>query len=172
MFRWFVRNLLFLYVINEVEFGQDILQGYVSSYHLYVWFFVNLDDIFVTICTSFRKHCDFHPIYSQRKNGSTTWTATRPHIHEGVAPRNLWPPFPVAVSDFRYPDEQEQTGDGKDFTVKPSDDSLIALVEDFSQALLGFVNWSLPPSRDGRPRWRRVADLAGANGSSKQAGRL
>ena len=32
----FVRNLLFLYLTNEVEFGQDILQGCVSSYHLHV----------------------------------------------------------------------------------------------------------------------------------------
>ena len=31
-------NLLFLYLTNKVEFGQDILQGCVSSYHLHVWF--------------------------------------------------------------------------------------------------------------------------------------
>ena len=36
---WFVRNLLFLYLTNEVEFEQYILQGCVSSYHLHVWFF-------------------------------------------------------------------------------------------------------------------------------------
>ena len=29
-------DLLFLYLTNEVEFGQDILQGCVSSYHLHV----------------------------------------------------------------------------------------------------------------------------------------
>jgi len=28
--------LLFLYLKNEVEFGQDILQNCVSSYHLHV----------------------------------------------------------------------------------------------------------------------------------------
>ena len=39
MSRWFVRNLLFLYLTNEVEFGQDILQDCVLSYHLYVDFF-------------------------------------------------------------------------------------------------------------------------------------
>ena len=32
-------NLLFLYLTNEVEFGQDILQSCVSSFHLHVWFF-------------------------------------------------------------------------------------------------------------------------------------
>ena len=36
--RWFVRNLLILYLTNEVEFEKDILQNCVSSYHLYVWF--------------------------------------------------------------------------------------------------------------------------------------
>ena len=29
-------RLLFLYLINEVEFGHNILQGCVSSYHLHV----------------------------------------------------------------------------------------------------------------------------------------
>ena len=29
-----LENLLFLYLTNEVEFGQDFLQDYVSSYHL------------------------------------------------------------------------------------------------------------------------------------------
>ena len=53
--KWFVRNLLFLYLINEVEFGQNILQGCVSSYHLHVWFFCNLDDFFIVICTSFHE---------------------------------------------------------------------------------------------------------------------
>jgi len=35
----FVRNLLFLYLTNEVEFGHNILWGCVLSYHLHVWFF-------------------------------------------------------------------------------------------------------------------------------------
>ena len=30
------KELLFLYLTNEVEFGQDILQDCVSSYHLHV----------------------------------------------------------------------------------------------------------------------------------------
>ena len=29
------KELLFLYLTNEVKFGQDILQDFVSSYHLY-----------------------------------------------------------------------------------------------------------------------------------------
>jgi len=29
-------HLLFLYLTNEVEFGQDILQDCISSYHLHV----------------------------------------------------------------------------------------------------------------------------------------
>jgi hypothetical protein len=45
LFRWFIRHLLFLYLTNEVKFGQDI-QGCVSSYHLHVWFLVNLDIFF------------------------------------------------------------------------------------------------------------------------------
>ena len=32
----FVRNLLFLYLTNEIEFRRDILQSCVSSYHLHV----------------------------------------------------------------------------------------------------------------------------------------
>ena len=36
---WDIRILLFLYLTNEVEFGQDIFQDCVSSYHLHVWFF-------------------------------------------------------------------------------------------------------------------------------------
>jgi hypothetical protein len=39
-------NLLFLYLTNEVEFGQDILQGCVSSYYLYMWFFYELRGLF------------------------------------------------------------------------------------------------------------------------------
>jgi hypothetical protein len=35
----FVRNLLFLYLTNEFEFGKDILQVFVSLYYLHVWFF-------------------------------------------------------------------------------------------------------------------------------------
>ena len=31
-----VRNLLFLYLTKEVEFGKDILQDCISSYHLHV----------------------------------------------------------------------------------------------------------------------------------------
>ena len=58
---WFVRNLLFLYLINEVEFGQDILQGCVSSYHLHMWFFlVNLDDFFAVVCMGFHEGCGLH----------------------------------------------------------------------------------------------------------------
>ena len=38
-------NLLFLYLTNEVEFENDILQDCISSYHLHVWFFLmNLDN--------------------------------------------------------------------------------------------------------------------------------
>ena len=48
-------NLFFLYLTDKVEFGQDILQGYVSSYHLDMWFFFNLDDFFVMVCTSFHE---------------------------------------------------------------------------------------------------------------------
>jgi hypothetical protein len=33
---------------NKAEFGQNILQGWVYSHQLYVWFFVNLDDIFLS----------------------------------------------------------------------------------------------------------------------------
>ena len=57
-------NLLFLYLTNEVESGQDILQGCVSSYHLHVWFFVNLDDFFAVVCMGFHEHCGFHQIRS------------------------------------------------------------------------------------------------------------
>ena len=54
--RWFVRNLLFLYLTNEVEFVQNILQSCLSSYHLHVWFFlVNLDAFFVVVCTGFHE---------------------------------------------------------------------------------------------------------------------
>ena len=54
-------NLLFLYLTNEVEFGQVILQGCVSSYHLHVWFFwVNLDDFFAVVCMSFHEVCGLH----------------------------------------------------------------------------------------------------------------
>ena len=49
-------NLLFLYLIIEVEFGQNILQDYVSSYHLNVWFFlVNLNNIFAVVCIDFHE---------------------------------------------------------------------------------------------------------------------
>ena len=51
--RWFVRNLLFLYLTNEVEFGQDILQGCLSS--TCVIFLLNLDDFFYVICTDFHE---------------------------------------------------------------------------------------------------------------------
>jgi hypothetical protein len=56
----FVRKLLFLYLTNEFEFGQDILQVCVSSYYLYVWFFLNLDNFFVVVCIGFHKGCSFH----------------------------------------------------------------------------------------------------------------
>jgi hypothetical protein len=61
----FVRKLLFLYLINEFDFGQDILQGYVSSHYLRVWFLlVNLDDFFAVVCIGFHKDCGFHKIRS------------------------------------------------------------------------------------------------------------
>ena len=50
-----MRNLLFLYLTNEVEFEQDILQGCVSSYHTCVIFVVNLDDFFAVVCTGFHE---------------------------------------------------------------------------------------------------------------------
>ena len=50
------RNLLFLYLIDVVEFGQDILQGCVSSYYLYAYFFLmNLDDPFSVVCMGFHE---------------------------------------------------------------------------------------------------------------------
>jgi hypothetical protein len=60
-------NLLFLYLTNEVEFGQDILQGCVSSYHLHMWFLVNLDDFFAVVCTGFHEGCGFHLIRCHSK---------------------------------------------------------------------------------------------------------
>jgi len=39
-------KLLFLYLTNEFEFGYDILQGCVSSYHLHVWFFGEFRQLF------------------------------------------------------------------------------------------------------------------------------
>jgi hypothetical protein len=64
----FVTNLLFLYLTNEVEFGQNILQGCVSSYHLHMWFFwVNLD-FFAMVYTGFHKEYDFHMIRCPHTN--------------------------------------------------------------------------------------------------------
>jgi len=53
--------LLFLYLTDEIEFGQYILQNCVSSYHLYVcFFFMNLDDFLTMICTNFHENCGLH----------------------------------------------------------------------------------------------------------------
>ena len=71
-------NLLFLYLTNEVEFGQDILQGCVSSYHLHVCFFVNLDDYFAMIYTGFHKDCGFHLICTHSTIHG--WSATRNYL--------------------------------------------------------------------------------------------
>jgi hypothetical protein len=43
---WFISNLLFLYLTNEIEFQQDIWQGYVSSYHLHMWFLCEFRRLF------------------------------------------------------------------------------------------------------------------------------
>ena len=77
------RNLLFLYLTNEVEFGQDILQDCVSSYHLYVWFFfVNLDDFFTVVCTSFHERCGFHQIrFHWQKVGKVAFLKKKERLH-------------------------------------------------------------------------------------------
>ena len=66
--RWFVGNLLFLYLTNEVEFGQDILQNCVSSYHLHVWFFGEFRRFFYRGLHGFSRRLwfapDTFPIYS------------------------------------------------------------------------------------------------------------
>ena len=43
--------MLFLYLTNEVEFEQDILQDCVTS--ICVLFLVNLDDLFSVVCKGF-----------------------------------------------------------------------------------------------------------------------
>ena len=49
-------EIYYFYLTNEVEFGQDILQDCVSSYHLHVWFFLmNLDNFFIVVCMDFHK---------------------------------------------------------------------------------------------------------------------
>ena len=48
-------NLFFLYLIDEVKFGQDILQGCVSSYHLHVFFFEFRRLFFAMVCTGFHE---------------------------------------------------------------------------------------------------------------------
>ena len=49
-------EIYYFYLTNEVEFGQDILQDCVSSYHLHVWFFLmNLDNFFVVVCMGFHE---------------------------------------------------------------------------------------------------------------------
>ena len=45
-----------IYLTDGVEFGQDIVQDCVSSYHLDVWFFlVILDDFIAVVCMSFHE---------------------------------------------------------------------------------------------------------------------
>ena len=63
--KWFVINLLFLYLTNEVEFGQDILKDCVSSYHLYVWFFCEFRWLFCRGLHGFSWKFSFHQICSQ-----------------------------------------------------------------------------------------------------------
>ena len=61
--RWFVRNLLFLYLTNEVEFGQRYFTRLciiISS--TCVICLVNLDDFFTEVCTGFHEGCGFHQI--------------------------------------------------------------------------------------------------------------
>jgi hypothetical protein len=48
---------------------QHILQGCVSSYHLHMSFFVNLDDFFTVVCTGFHEGCDFHLIRCLSEQG-------------------------------------------------------------------------------------------------------
>jgi hypothetical protein len=68
--RRFVRNLLFLYLTNEVEFWQDVLQGCVSSYHLHMWFFfAEFRRLFYRgLHMSFHEGCGFHLICCQHVN--------------------------------------------------------------------------------------------------------
>ena len=59
-------NLLFLYLTNEVEFGQDILQDCISSYHLHVWFFLGeFRRLFFRGLHGFSQSCGLHQICSQ-----------------------------------------------------------------------------------------------------------
>ena len=54
-------NLLFLYLTNEIEFGQDILQDCVSSYHLHVWFSSEFRQIFYRSLHGFSRRLWFSP---------------------------------------------------------------------------------------------------------------
>ena len=54
-------KLLFLYLTNKVEFGQDILQSCVSSYHLHVWFFGEFRRLFCRGLHGFSRRLRFPP---------------------------------------------------------------------------------------------------------------
>ena len=91
-------KLLFLYLTNEVEFGQNILQDCVSLHHLHVWFFLaNLVDFFAVVCTSFHKDCGFHQIRCPRPPeppacSPARHSAPRPcaRTTHGPMPRAAW----------------------------------------------------------------------------------
>ena len=70
-------NLFFLYLTDEVEFGQDILQCCLSSYHLYVWFFCEFRLFFVIVCTDFHEVvvCTrYVPIYNPSGGQRFLWS--------------------------------------------------------------------------------------------------
>jgi hypothetical protein len=57
-------KFVIVYLTNEIKFGQDILQDYVSSYHMHVWFFVELGQLFIVVCMDYHEDYGFHHIQS------------------------------------------------------------------------------------------------------------
>ena len=58
-------KFLFLYLTNEVEFGQDILQDCISSYHLHMWFFGEFRQLFYRSLHEFSRSYGLHQICSR-----------------------------------------------------------------------------------------------------------
>jgi hypothetical protein len=80
-----ITNFLFLYLTNKVEFGQDILQDCVSSYHLHMCFLVNLDDFFAMVCMGFHEGCSFHLIRCLDEMTFMLWD-----IMESCEDKHIW----------------------------------------------------------------------------------
>jgi hypothetical protein len=129
----FHRNLLFLYLTNEVKFGHDSLQSCVSSYHLHVWFFGEFIRLFAVVCMGFHEDYDFHPMCSPI--GSVTvkaiinWQTT------------MWRNNNISSAKNSYTNEELQTMVNnwrkiKDKTAKETRD----------------LTWKTLPAREGKPQ--------------------